>query len=269
MKSLRDKEDREERGAALFALLFSLVLIGGVVHSLTTYSTHYGKLASTYKSGIRVREALRSTINIGRSARRGCVESYADGGDGTSRTITTCTVGEPPFRFEPATQGFSGRPDYGALFAAVTPCPSAPQAETRRSFTAPVSPDRCVLSVLRSSIILSNNIEVESIELQPQVATANIGTPGELTVRNILMTDTDLLIVVGGSIKIPSILSPSGKAVRVTLLSAHGDIEVRQVSPNVSLLSIGRRLISVPMSAVSTGHPLPLLTSAGVSGIVL
>jgi hypothetical protein len=132
-----------------------------------------------------------------------------------------------------------------------------------------VSPERCVFSALRSSIIVSHNIEVESIELQPQVTAANIGTPGELTVRNILITDTDLLIVAGGSIRISSIVSPSGKIIRVTLLSAHGDVEVRAVSPNVSLLSIGRRLISVPASAVSTGHPLPLLTSAGVSGMVL
>jgi hypothetical protein len=84
-----------------------------------------------------------------------------------------------------------------------------------------------------------------------------------------IATEADLLIVAGGTIRIPSILSSSEKNIRVTLLSAHGDIEVRAVSPNVSLLSIGRRLIAVPPSVASTGHPLPPMTSAGVSGVVL
>lgn len=273
MKSRSDREQKEDRGAALFALLFSLVLIGGLVHGLTSYSTHYGKLAATYTNGARVRELLRGSNYIERSARRGCVESYVDGGDSTMRVITTCAVGEPPFRVEPATHGlsriFSGRPDYGALFAVATPCPTTLQAEIRRSFTSPVSPERCVVSVLRSSTIMSHNIEVASIELQPQANVATIGTPGELTVTNVLSTEGDVLIVTGGSIRIPSLVSPLGRIVRVTLLSAHGDIEVRSVSSNVSVLSIGRRLIAVPLSATSTGHPLPPLTVAGISGMVL
>jgi hypothetical protein len=116
---------------------------------------------------------------------------------------------------------------------------------------------------------MSHNIEAESIDLQAQANVANIGTPGELTVTSMMTTDADLLIVAGGTIRIPSIRSSSEKNIRVTLVSAHGDIEVRAVSPNVSLLSIGRRLIAVPPSAVATGHPLPPMTSAGVSGVVL
>jgi hypothetical protein len=116
---------------------------------------------------------------------------------------------------------------------------------------------------------MSHNIEAESIELPEQANPVRISTPGELVVTNGLTTEADLLIVAGGTIRIPSIVSPSGKSIRVTLLSAHGDIEVRAVSPNVSVLSIGRRLIAVPPSAASTGHPLPPMTLAGVSGVVL
>jgi hypothetical protein len=116
---------------------------------------------------------------------------------------------------------------------------------------------------------MSHNIEAEVIELQPQATVARVATPGELTVTKTLATNVDALIVAGGTIRIPAIVTTSKTLVRVTLLSAHGDIEVRAVSPNISLLSIGRRLIAAPLSAASSGHPLPPMTSVEVSGMVL
>lgn len=258
-----------ERGSALFALLLSLIVLGGLVHGLTTYGTHYAKLAAMYQAGVISRELVRSGLDIVRSTRRECVESRVHSGDHTYRTVVTCTVGEQPFRFEPPGQIFSGRPDYGALFAEAIPCPTALQPETTKNFTSPRSPERCVVPLITASVTMSHNIQVEGIELQGQVTGARIATPGELLVKNTLSTDVDVLIVTGGTINIPAIVSGSKALVRVTLLSAHGDIEVRAVSPNVSLLSIGRRLIAVPPTAASTGHPLPPVTSAGISGVVL
>jgi hypothetical protein len=265
---MRSQANRE-RGSALFALLFSLVIIGGLVHALTICSTHYGKLTATYRDGVTTRENIRSRITVSRSSRRSCVESRIDSGHGTFRAISTCTIGEPPFRFEPAGQSFSGRPDYAALFLGATPCPTPTRAESVRTFTSPVSPDRCVLPLLSAGVTMSHNIETEAIALQAQANVARIATPGELTVTNTLTTDADVLIVAGGTIRIPQIATTSRTIVRVTLLSAHGDIEVRTVSTNISLLSMGRRLIAVPLSAASSGHPLPPMTSAGVSGMVL
>lgn len=258
-----------ERGSALFALLFSLIIIAGLVHGLTSYSTHYAKLAATYRGGITAREIVRSRITVLRSSRRSCAESRIDSGDGTYRAISTCTIGEPPFRFEPAGQSFSGRPDYAALFLGTTPCPTTLRAESFRTFTSPVSPERCLVPLLTTGVAMLHNIEIDAIDLQAQATVARIATPGELTVTNTFKTDVDVLIVTGGTIKIPAIITSSQKLVRVTLLSAHGDVEVRTVSPNVSLLSIGRRLITAPVSAASSGHPLPPMTSAGISGVVL
>ena len=273
---MRRKNDRlptTEQGAALFALLFSLVLIAGLVHSLSTYSTHYGKLAYTYTHGARTRELLRRAIYSRRLAHRGCVESYVDGSDTMQRAITICSLGELAFRFEPSTQelsrAFSGRPDYASLFARETSCPTSLRVENLRSYTSPVSPQRCVVPILRASTIMRHNIEAAAIELNSQTDITTIGTPGELMVTNVLSTEGDLLIVTGGRIRIPSLICSSGRSVRVTLLSAHGDIEVGAIAPGVSLLSIGRRLISVPRSAATTGYPLPPLTLAGVSGIVM
>lgn len=263
------RQPNDENGSALFALLFSLVIIGGLLHALTIYSTHYSKLAATYRDGATTRENVRNRITVSRSPRRGCVESQADGGDSALRTVTTCTVGEPPFRFEPAGQSFSGRPDYNVLFAGKVPCPTNLKPETLRTFTSPVSPERCVVPIFTAGVTMSHNIEAEMIELQAQATVARIATLGELTVTNTLKTDADVLIVAGGTIRIPSIVTTSRTLVHVTLLSAHGDIEVRMVSPNISLLSIGRRLIAAPLSAPSSGHPLPPMTSAGISGVVL
>ncbi len=258
-----------ERGSALFALLFSLIIIAGLVHGLTTYSTHYAKLAATYRDGVTAREILRSRLDISRSTGRVCVESRVNGGDSAPRTVTTCTTGEPPFRFEPAGQSFLGRPDYDALLAGKVPCPTNLRPETLRTFTSPVSPGRCVVPLLTAGVTMSHNIEAEVIELQAQASVVRIATPGELLVTNTLKTDSDVLILAGGTIRIPSIITSSQKLVRVTLMSAHGDLEVRTVSPNISILSIGRRLVAVPVSTTSSGHPLPPMTSAGISGMVL
>lgn len=258
-----------ERGSALFALLFSLVLIGGLIHGLSTYATHYTKLAATYHNGVTAREQVRAGIRMARSSSRGCSESRIDGDDSAYRTVVTCTLGEPPFRFEPGGQDFSGRPDYGVLFAGAITCPGTVRPETVRNFTAPISPERCVVPLLTSDTTMTYNIEAEAIQLQGQAHVARISTTGEFVVMNTLTTDADVLIVAGGTIRIPAIVTSSTTLVRVTLLSAHGDIEVRATSPNISLLSIGRRLIAVPSTAATTGHPLPPMTSAGISGVVL
>lgn len=260
---------QHERGSALFALLFSLLIIAGLVHGLTSYTTHYTKLAATYHSGATAREHTRAGIRTARFNDRGCTESRVNSGAGAYQIVVTCTVGEPLFRYEPSGQAFSGRPDYGALFAGATPCPTTLRAESAQSFTSPISPERCVVPLLTADTTMTYNIEAESIALQARATAARIATPGQLTVTSVLKTDADVLIVAGGTIKIPTIISSSTALVRVTLLSAHGDIEVRTVSPNISLLSIGRRLIAVPSTAASTGHPLPPTTSAGISGVVL
>ncbi len=265
----RHKGGSGESGTALLAVLFSVVVVGTLLHRLTKYAAHYTQLASLHEQGRAARELTRNMITAPVSGKRTCLELGIDDGTGPRRTTVTCTLGAPPFRFAPMIQGLAGRPDYTSLFAAMMPCPTKPQPETQRSFTSPVSPERCVISKLYSSLIVSHNIETDSVELQGHVDPVRIASPGEIVVNNFLTTDTDLLIVAGGTIRITSINSSSAKLTRVTLLSAHGDIEVRAVAPTVSVVALGRRLIAVPPSAITTGHPLPPVTAAGVSGIVM
>jgi hypothetical protein len=52
----------------------------------------------------------------------------------------------------------------------------------------------------------------------------------------------------------------------VTLLSAHGDIVIERVEGALSLLTLGRRTVSVPETSTPIAPPLPATRALTVAG---
>jgi hypothetical protein len=94
-----------------------------------------------------------------------------------------------------------------------------------------------------------------------------VATTGSLLCDGVLTLASSTLLIAGGDIKIASVASNSSLAISVTIISAHGDIVVGNVSGPVSLLTLGRNLLSAPPTLPSSTYPLPPFTQSIISGI--
>jgi hypothetical protein len=269
-----------ERGAALFLAIFALAAIGFVSLKLVSRATAYSQLLRIHGDGLAHHTALRESIEPITSRQRRCELQQLSGRSiaglqAQSSPWYICTTGQPAFLSNHDVALPASSPDYGALFDTSIPCPYQRGLTALRAFDAPIAPHTCLLPpAIQGDFIVVDNISVESTAVAPHTPsrTITIATPGSLTSSTSLTVPGDTLIVAGGTVTIATLRllqAPSvAPTTTVTIMSAHGDIVIERIEGSLSLLALGRRVISVPETRTPHSPPLPPVRAPSVTGFV-
>lgn len=161
------------------------------------------------------------------------------------------------------------RIDYDAMFALATRCPSTPTNAANPLGATPTASKNCVVPpALTGGIITLENILGEATTVLPRSAqTSIIASPGRIVLTDLLMLESDLVIVAGGDIEIGGIAAPTAQTRKATIISALGGIRVGSVAPGVSVIAAGRATIEVPETPQHPPFPLPPLRGHEIIGI--
>ena len=185
----------------------------------------------------------------------------------TQRTV--CYEALPAVTAYPRVALPSLRPDFDAVFSRASPCPAAPQAVRQRSFTSPVARLTCSMtgSVPATAVALEN-IKADWLKVAEPTnsSPALLATPGTLEVSGVLEVQGDSLVVSGGDTSIGSLAA--SKALSVTVVSARGSVEVRELRGPVSLVIVGTKSLRAPASPIPASFPLPPLRPPAILAIV-
>lgn len=260
-----------EKGSILFFVLLAMSLIAFMIRRVHLQTSTYLRLTLEHREGLNVQNSLRERIASPSSPARGCQEQTISIDEG-SRRVAVCSTGLNEFTTAPPTAVPSGRIDYNLIFKGAKRCPGLRRDTEKRTFDSPRAASDCILdATLDHGGIFVDNLAAEDLSLgiADGPETLTIATPGCLTVTGTLTTNSSLLILGGGDISIANISSKRSDPARVTIVSAHGSIVVQKTSGNVSLLTLGRALISVPPTPFLPPFPLPpFRASLPVTGII-
>jgi len=121
------------------------------------------------------------------------------------------------------------------------------------------------------------SIYAENIEAVTQI-TLRKATPespvlmasgGAIVVTAPLLLTDDTLLIAGGDITLSEIRSIAGRAIRVSLYSARGEVQVQSIDSSVRVTARSRLKVSLPANAVLDGDPfLPPTLKQLVVGVV-
>jgi hypothetical protein len=260
----------------MFLALFALAALGYTSLRLITHASAYSQLLRSQHDGIKHHNALRMGITPISSEHRRCDVQLLNGHPIAGVTPRAqewhvCTTGHPHFFSSQHSSATAISPDYSALFLRTQSCPNTRIATTESVFDTPHAPFTCTLpQQLSGGLAIHDNIAIEhsvvSTSARPQLIT--IATPGSLLVSGSLTLSGDTLIVVGGGIEIPYLGLHHAPHASVTVISAHGDIVIKEIAGAIKILALGRRVLSVPRTLPPESPPLPPLRHASVSGVI-
>jgi type II secretory pathway pseudopilin PulG len=259
-----------ESGMTLILALVAMSIVGGLAYRVLLYASAYLEITKTFSQSLHAQQAIRSQIDTTTSPQRRCITQTLSLPSGNTQDWLTCERGNPTFVGNHPISLPSERVDYDTLFADPTPCPGQTRGVSASSFTSPQSAMTCELpSELTHGITSLNNLHCNALTIQPKESNQAlvIATPGSLVCEGLLSLAASTLVVAGGDIRIAAIVSTSSEPIAITLLSAHGDIVVGGTSGALSLLALGRSLLSVPPTPPSEAFILPPFTRGTITGV--
>lgn len=259
-----------ESGITLILALVAMTVVGGLAYRVLLYTRAYLEVTKTFSHALTAQQAIRSRIDTTTSLQRGCITQTLSLPSGTTQDWLTCERGNPIFVGNHPITLPSGRVDYNTLFADPTPCPGQTRGVSASSFTSPQSGITCELpSELTHGITSLDNLHCNALTIHPKESNQALvlATPGSLVCEGFLSLAASTLVVTGGDIRIAAIVSTSSEPITITLLSAHGDIVVGGTSGALSLLALGRRLLSVSPTPPSEAFILPPFTRSTITGV--
>jgi hypothetical protein len=228
------------------------------------------RLAQLKTSGV---VQLRSDLRLVHNLKQDLLRSLSNDGSGETRCQEvlgkhqneqrkwlTCRELPSPYRTIPVTELPTPHFDFDALFREAIKCPGQVVSSTSRRQAIPYSSRSCLFRALTiNGLTLLENIEGASLSVTKTVLhkSSIIATPGRFAVEQVLQTEGDLLIVAGGDVFINKIESRSLQPIRVTIVSARGNIAVVTVGTGVHALVVGRGTMRVPSTTLLPPYPLP------------
>jgi hypothetical protein len=261
---------RSERGSILFLVLLSTALVGYLANRLVATALAHSSLTRNFDAGITHQQSMRTLLQRPLTTSRSCSVQTLGQLGGDTQDWYVCTMGALPFLATPPISLPPGRIDYNSVFSRVTPCSFARRSDSLARLSSPHAAMTCHLPALLSSDIIStDNLAAETLMISAPASpgTTTIATVGSLRVSENLSLTAPTLILAGGDITIARITSQSSTPVAVTIVSAHGDIQVGSTGSGISLLTLGRRLRVAPPTPPSTSFPLPPFITVPFSGI--
>jgi hypothetical protein len=248
-----------EQGWIFPIALLSIVFLATLTSFMTARATGLGQ---RYHDGVQssaLHQAFRLGLLPASALPRGCSTQSATA-LGLAGSWWVCTERDPSFRTIPTVATPPAPPDFDLLLSRAETCLGQRAAVQNKRFESPTAPFTCALrDTLTSGAISLDNIAMESpiLEGSDSVPVVTIASPGYLSVSGELRSAQDLLVVVGGNIRVERIRGVGHRPIRVTLFSSRGDIEVGSVSGPLSLLAIGRSALHVPSTPFLPPFPLP------------
>jgi len=266
-----------ESGTAVFLSLFALAAVGYACLRLITQASGYTQILRIYENGLEHQNSLRASVSLPASPQRRCDIQKLSGGSilgvaAAPQDWHVCTTGQPGFFSNNQTISASITPDYAAILSRATPCQAQRTSISRTTFDTPFAPFTCHLPArLEAGVTVVENIAIADLVIWPTdpAQLITIATPGSLIAEASLTLATDTLILAGGDIKIPTLRLHQAALAAVTILSAHGDINIGRIEGAIRLTTLGRRAISTPQTAPSTtSPPLPPLRGRSIAGMI-
>ena len=150
--------------------------------------------------------------------------------------------------------------DFDLVLRDAIKCPAQSISAPLRYQAIPYASRSCVFTTLSvNGLTVGENLEGRFLSLtKPTLPTlAVVATPGRFAVDQVLETQRDLLIVSGGDVSINKIANPGLQPIRVTIVSARGNISVNSVGARVHLLVVGRGTMKAPSTDLLRPYLLP------------
>ena len=258
-----------ERGYTLPLALVALMITCAIVRCCHERALH---LVRVWRILSQTREAQREILSdiSSLSLAPGRCIIYRAQIKNTSHERHVCfeTLGaytaSPPVAIPP------GRIDWAGVFLNFALCSGRIVEQQRRSFDRPLARSSCALPQrIQSPFLARENILVESSSelVGSGMGPSWLGSPGSLTVRGTLGIDHDAIIIGGGDISIGTILTSSKNPVTATIISAQGDVEVKNIVGPVSLVVVGTRALHAPRTPLPSSIPFPPTRPPGLFSV--
>jgi hypothetical protein len=258
-----------EAGWVFPVVLLSIVFLAALSSLLTAKTATLGKI---YHDGVRsaaLHEALRAEISSRQALPEGCSPQRSSALGSRGEWIV-CSESPPRFATIPALTAPIPAPDFDLLLSDATPCKGSKEVVAQGRFASPVAPFTCVVKdELSTGIVAMENLALDSaiFESKKDAPVPMIVSPGYLTIGGMLRTSSDLVVVVGGNVRIEHLQGAGQLPVRVTVISSRGDIEVGRVSGALSLLVAGRATLHVAPTPFLPPFPLPRERTPTILGL--
>jgi hypothetical protein len=261
-----------QRGASTFLVLLATSLLGYLSYRLVLHASAYNELVRAYRLGFAQQQSARDQLYTSHSPTRTCTTQSTTSPKGGAQHWSVCALGTPPLLRSQAVPLPAGRIDFNALFRSTPPCQWERRPVAGTVFTTPRAAMTCfVPPTVDGDVRSSDNIAAASLRVRPLPTshTTSLSTPGAFEIENTLTLSTSALIVAGGDVRIPHLVSNSPDRISITIVSAHGDIIVGAVTGVVSVLGLGRQLLSIPSTPATVSFPLPPFSSQpSIAGII-
>ena len=263
------RKTQHQRGSVVFIVLFSTLIISYLAHRLVTTATAHARLANILADGIQYQQSMLQELQRPAPGPRNCTTQSLPHAGG-EQPWHICSIGAPTFTANQDVALPSGKIDYNAIFAKAIQCSFRRSSQALAICTSPVAAMTCHLpSSLDGNMVTTDNIEADTVLFSPLPSghVTTIATVGSLKIADALILSNSAIILAGGDTSIARILTNSPGPITVTIVSAHGDIQVASLGSNVSVLALGRRLVVAPPGPPTTRFVLPSFIPPPVSGI--
>lgn len=258
-----------ERGWSIPSALVASILVAYGIIIVTSEALSLLRRTQSFAQGDALRAAVIDRVVSTPLPAEGC-DTVSANVRGVATTTSRCVESEPQFESSPPVSLPAMIVDYDSLFQAVSECPGIVQPSTHTSFTAPTAPYTCIPFSRRYPSLLSlDNLYAESLSIESpsQQDATLVATPGTLTVAEELTLTASTLMVTGGHTSIASIRYDGDTPIRITIVSARGDITVGNIRGKISLLAINRGEREVPATSFLPPFPLPPLRPRRMYGM--
>jgi len=213
--------------------------------------------------GATEHEKNKIAIAQAQSETGGCIRTFL-----SRRQAIVCQDPKVSWRTFPSYNLPSGTVDYDSVFRVATRCTQ--RLEESETFTAsiPLSNYSCRIdSTFSGDVVRHENIEGNRIALAGSSSFPLIlASPGRIRISERLASNSDLVVVAGGDVRIRQLENTGTKEIRVSIFSSLGSVVVESLGDRISLLSAGRQSIQVPPSQPSSEYPLPPFKLYGLRG---
>jgi hypothetical protein len=260
------KISRNMKGEGGFSLplsLFAVLILVTSARALTMYGWTAVANHHIIRQGEAEHENSKVAVSQARNERGGCTRILI-----SQRHAIVCHDPEVAWSTFPSSSLPSGTVDYDSLFGAASPCGQRVVAPEPLAPLLPVSTSTCLIEgAFAGSVVRRENIDGRDIAIKASGAAASIlASPGRVRISERLTTDSDLIVVAGGDLRIERLENTGPGEIRVSLFSSLGSIYVANLGSRIAVLAAGRQKMQVPPSLPSLEYPLPLFRPRSLRG---
>jgi hypothetical protein len=268
------RKHRHQAGFLTVLLLIPLCIISYVLLTASDTTRTLLEIKNIIKQSVSIDNAIITDLLHTSFTSSGCKETTSSSQDKISPTVLGCIFWGAPFKTSPATELPEGVPDWNSIFESLHKCSGTLVSSREAVYTTPKTSHTCFLDtyLTQTNLVLPHNIEATQFTASSTADASHItvATSGSLTITDTLSTTSALLIIAGGDITISEITTPSSTTTSVVLLSAHGNISVINLAPQIEVLAIGRKALQVPTKEFLTRTPrLPSFVPKRLDGFIV